>query len=131
MRQKKSVHESTVVMVQQVLPNDLNPLGNLLGGTLMHWMDICAGLAAARHASCAVVTAAVEHMDFRHPVPLGDMVTLTAFLTKVGNTSMRVRVEAEAENLKIGSRRTVNCAEFIFVAMDEKGKPTQVPLLSL
>lgn len=118
-----------MVMVQQVLPNDTNPLGNLLGGTLMHWMDICAGLAAARHANEAVVTAAVDHIDFRHPVRMGEMVTLTAVLTKVGRTSMNVRVEVVAENLKTGNTVTANRADFVFVAMDSEYRPTEVPLL--
>lgn len=129
MRKMKKVSDSTVTMVQQVLPNDINPLGNLLGGTLMHWMDICAGLAASRHANQAVVTAAVDHIDFRHPIRMGEMVTLTAKLTKVGRTSMNINVEVVAENLMTGSKIVANRADFVFVAMDSSYKPTEVPLL--
>ena len=129
MRRTKKVSDSTVTMVQQVLPNDTNPLGNLLGGTLMHWMDICAGLAAARHANEAVVTAAVDHIDFKHPVHMGEMVTLTAKLTKVGRTSMNISMEAVAENLKTGNTIIANRADFVFVAMDSEYQPTEVPLL--
>ncbi len=129
MRKRKKVSDSSVTMVQHVLPNDTNPLGNLLGGTMMHWMDICAGLAAARHANQMVVTAAVDHIDFRHPVRMGDMVTLTANLVKVGRTSMNVHVEAVAEHLKTGEQRIANCADFVFVAMSPEYHPTEVPLL--
>ncbi len=129
MRKVKKVSDSMVTMVQHVLPNDTNPLGNLLGGTMMHWMDICAGLAAARHANQTVVTAAVDHIDFRHPVRMGDMVTLTARLTKAGRTSMHVCVEVVAEQLKTGEKKIANRADFVFVAMSPEYHPAEVPLL--
>ncbi len=123
----KPASKSELVMTQLVLPNDTNNLGNLLGGRLMHWIDIAGALAASRHSSKNVVTVALDSLDFRHPVHMGEMVTLKAKLTWTGRTSMEVVVKVYAENLKTGSVRMTNKAYLTFVAVDDDGKPTPVP----
>ncbi len=118
-------------MNELVLPNDTNLLGNLLGGRLMHWIDIAGGMAASRHANSVVVTASVDNLDFRHPVKLGDIVRLKAKLTWVGKTSMEVKVDVFAENVKTHEVQLTNRAYLVYVALDESGKPKQVPGLRL
>ncbi len=129
MELSKSVHDSMIEMVQLVLPNDVNLLGNLKGGQLMHWIDIAAALTASKHANCTVATVSMDSLDFRHPVKLGEMIKLVATLISVGNTSMKIRVSVWAENLKTGSVLLTNEATLVFVALNENGKPTRVPRL--
>lgn len=128
-RPSKSVQESMIEMCQLVLPNDTNIIGNLLGGRLMHWIDIAGALAASRHSNCVVATAALDSLDFRHPVRVGEMVRLKPRITWVGNTSMEVRVDVYCENMKTGAVIKTNKAYITFVALDDKGQPTQVPSL--
>lgn len=125
----KSPSETQVIMTELVLPNDTNLLGNLLGGRLMHWLDICGALAASRHSNSIVVTAGVEKLDFRHPVRIGEMVVLTARLIWCGRTSMKVKVIIESENLLTGLRIITNKATLTFVAMSKVGTPIEVPRL--
>ena len=125
----KSVHDSMIEMVQLVLPNDVNLLGNLKGGQLMHWIDIAAALAASKHANRIVATVSMDSLDFKHPVKLGEMIRLVATLISVGNTSMKIRVSVWAENLQTGSVLLTNEATLVFVALNENGKPTRVPRL--
>lgn len=120
-----------IEMTELVLPNDTNLLGNLLGGRLMHWIDIAGALTASRHSNCVVATAALDSLDFRHPVRVGEMVRLKAKITWVGNTSMEVRVDVYCENMKTGATIKSNKAYITFVALDDSGKPTQVPSLCL
>lgn len=127
----KTVEESMIEMTELVLPNDTNLLGNLLGGRLMHWIDIAGALTASRHSNCVVATAALDSLDFRHPVRVGEMVRLKSRITWVGNTSMEVRVDVYCENMKTGSVIKSNKAYITFVALDDSGKPTQVPELCL
>lgn len=94
---------SQVEMTELVLPNDTNLLGNLLGGRLMHWIDIAGAMAASRHSNRIVATVALDSLDFRHPARMGELVMLKAKLTWVGRTSMEVKVSAYAENLKTGN----------------------------
>lgn len=122
---------SAVEMTELVLPNDTNLLGNLLGGRMMHWMDIAGGMAAIRHANRNVATIVVDCLDFRHPVHVGEIVTLKAKLTWVGRTSMEVVIHAYAENPMSGTVILTNTAYFTFVALDDAGKPTPVPGLAL
>lgn len=128
-RPSKSVQESMIEMCQLVLPNDTNIIGNLLGGRLMHWIDMAGALAASRHSNCVVATAALDSLDFRHPVRVGEMVRLKPRITWVGNTSMEVRVDVYCENMKTGAVIKTNKAYITFVALDDKGQPTQVPSL--
>jgi acyl-CoA hydrolase len=125
----KTPEESEVDMTELVLPNDTNLLGNLLGGRLMHWIDIAGAMAATRHARNTVATVALDSLDFRHPVRMGEMVLLKAKLTWAGRTSMEVKVTAHAENLKTGSLILTNRAYLTFVALDAEGRPTPVPPL--
>ena len=121
----KRIIESTITMTELVLPNNTNQLGKLLGGQLMHWIDICAALCAAKHNNCVCVTASVDKIDFRHSINLGDAVTLTASINRVFNTSMEVGVKVYAESFKKGTRIHTNSAYLTFVSVDSDGKPVK------
>jgi acyl-CoA hydrolase len=125
----KSPNSSKVEMTELVLPNDTNILGNLLGGTLMHWIDIAGAMAASRHSNRVVATVALDSLDFRHPIHMGEMVKLQAKLTWAGTTSMEVLVKVYAENLKTGNIILTNKAYITYVALDDTGKPVRVPPL--
>lgn len=120
---------SEVEMTELVLPNDTNLLGNLLGGRLMHWIDISGAMVASRHANRIVATVAMDSLDFRHPTRMGELVILRAKLTWSGRTSMEVTVKAYAENMKLGTVILTNKAYLTFVALDDEGKPCVVPTL--
>lgn len=126
----KTPSVSAVEMTELVLPNDTNILGNLLGGRMMHWMDIASAMAATRHSNKAVATIAMDSLDFRHPVRMGEIVILKAKLTWAGRTSMAVMVKAYAENPKTGAVILTNKAYLTFVALDDQGNPTPVPRLT-
>jgi acyl-CoA hydrolase len=122
------VKDSQVTMVELVLPNDTNILRNLLGGRLMHWMDIACAMAAARHCNNVAVTAAVDELSFHTPIKLGNIVILKASVNRVFNTSMEVGVRVEAEDVETGEIRHSNSAYFTFVNVDGKtGKKIPVP----
>ncbi len=124
----KKVSESATTMTEIVMPNDTNPLGNLMGGNLMRWMDMAAGICAGRHCESYAVTASVDHVSFHQPIPLGEVVTLDARVTRAFNTSVEVFVEVFISNFKGGNPRKSNHAYFTFVAIDEESKkPTAVP----
>ena len=99
MAKKKFVSESRVVMTELVLPNDTNTLNNLMGGRLMHWMDIGAAIAAQKHSNRIVVTASVDNISFGKPIQLGDVVTLTASVSRAFNSSMEVFINVKSENI--------------------------------
>ena len=119
--------DTEVNMTQLVLPSDTNMLGNLLGGRLLHWIDIVGALAATRHARKATATAAIERVDFRHPVHKDDMVMLNARVIWTGRSSIKVRVHVETENMYTGAIVSTNDAFLTYVAMDKDGVPCQVP----
>jgi len=123
----KAVRDSQVITTQLVLPNDTNGLGNLLGGTLMHWIDIAAAIAAQRHADRVCVTASVDEINFHHPVRLGDVVTLQASVNRAFRTSMEIGVVVTAESRSGHDSRRANNAYLTFVAIDESGRPVSVP----
>lgn len=123
----KKVSDSQIVMTELVLPNHTNQLGNLLGGQLMHWIDICAALSAAKHANRVCVTASVDRIDFHHPIRLGDAVTLVASVNRVFRTSMEVGVKVYAQNFREGTRIHTNTAYLTFVSVDNEGKPVPAP----
>lgn len=131
MEKSKNVNESLVTMTELILPNDTNLLGNLLGGRLMHWMDIAGAMAATRHSNRVVATVEVDNLEFKNPVKMGDILIINAKLTWVGRTSMEVRVESYAENISNGEKILANRSFIIFVALDDSGKPTPVPELLL
>jgi acyl-CoA hydrolase len=124
----KKVAESKSVMTELVMPNDTNPLGNLMGGYLMRWMDIACAIAAGRHTESHVVTVSVDHVSFQSPIYLGDVITLEASVTRAFNTSVEIYVEVFASDIKGGSSRRCNHAYFTFVAVgDDKKTPVAVP----
>ncbi len=123
----RRVSESQSEMNQLVLPNDANPLGSLLGGTLMHWIDLAGALAAHRHCHQFVVTASVDHIDFLVPVQVGDLVILRSSVNRAFRTSMEVGVKAWVENYLAGTRRHVSSAYLTFVAVDREGHHLPVP----
>ncbi len=123
----RAVRDSHVYMTELVLPNDTNQLGNLLGGRLMHWIDIAAAISAAKHSGCVCVTASVDELDFHDPIRLGEIVVLQASINRAFTTSMEVGVLVTAENIRAGLPRKANNAYLTFVAIDEQGKPVPVP----
>lgn len=125
----KTPKESEVEMTELVLPNDTNLLGNLLGGRLMHWIDIAAAMAASRHSNKVVATRVMEQIDFRIPIHMGDIVILKAKLVWTGKTSMRVLVKVFREDLKNGKKSLTNEAFLTFVALGEEKLPALVPAL--
>jgi len=126
-RKKKFPHESFVSMTELVLPNDTNTLNNLMGGRLMHWMDIVSAIAGQKHSNRIVVTASVDNISFKHPILLGNVVTLRARVTRAFTSSMEIRIDVEAEDAPSGKKFDSNVAYFTFVALDSNGKPTDVP----
>jgi len=123
----KPVRDSQVTTTQLVLPNDTNQLGNLLGGTLMHWIDITAAIAAQRHSGRVCVTASVDNLEFHHAIRLGEVVTLEASVNRAFRTSMEVGVRVTAHGSSTTPLRRSNTAYLTFVAIDENGAPTPVP----
>jgi acyl-CoA hydrolase len=126
-KKKKHPRESFVSMTELVLPNDTNTLNNLMGGRLMHWMDIVSAISAQKHSNRIVVTASVDNISFRQPIQLGNVVTLKARVTRAFNSSMEVRIDVEAENIPEATKAESNSAYFTFVAVDNEGRPTDVP----
>jgi acyl-CoA hydrolase len=126
-KEGKSVRTSQAEMTEVVLPNDANPLGYLLGGRLMHLMDIAAALAAHRHSNSYVVTASVDYVDFRNPIRVGDIVILKSSVNRVFSTSMEVGVKVFSENVLTGERKHTSSAYLTFVAIDENWRPKRVP----
>ncbi|HEY5746911.1 MAG TPA: acyl-CoA thioesterase [Chryseolinea sp.] len=126
-RKKKFPRESFVSMTELVLPNDTNTLNNLMGGRLMHWMDIVSAISAQKHSNSIVVTASVDNISFKHPIRLGNVVTLKAKVTRAFNSSMEVRIDVEAEDVPNAHKFESNAAYFTFVALDPEGKTRDVP----
>jgi acyl-CoA hydrolase len=126
-RKKKHPRESLVSMTELVLPNDTNTLNNLMGGRLMHWMDIVSAIAGQKHSNSTVVTASVDNISFRSPIQLGNVVTLRAKVTRAFTSSIEIRIDVEAENIPEGKKVASNTAYFTFVAVDKEGKPVEVP----
>jgi uncharacterized protein (TIGR00369 family) len=125
----KSPSASRVTLSQMMQPEHANSLGNVHGGWVMKLVDEAGGLTCMRHAQQRVVTVAVDQMTFRHPVRIGDLVTLTAEVSYVGSTSMEVEVRVMAENPVTGQSWHTNTAYLVYVALDEDGRPTEVPPL--
>ena len=123
----RPVKDSQSEMVEIVLPNDANPLGNLLGGRLMHLIDMAGALAAHRHSRSYVVTASMDHLDFLAPVHVGDLLILRSSVNRAFRTSVEVGVKCWVENYIAGSKRPVSSAYLTFVAVDREGKHLLVP----
>ena len=123
----RPVKDSQSEMVEIVLPNDANPLGNLLGGRLMHLIDMAGALAAHRHSRSYVVTASMDHLDFLAPVHVGDLLILRSSVNRAFHTSVEVGVKCWVENYIAASKRHVSSAYLTFVAVDQSGKHLPVP----
>ncbi|MBU3010906.1 acyl-CoA thioesterase [Polaribacter vadi] len=128
MEAKKSI-ESLTVLTDLVLPGDTNYLDNLFGGELLARMDRACSIAARRHSSRIVVTASVNHVAFSKSVPVGSVVTIEAKVSRAFNSSMEVYVDVWIEDRQSGKRTKVNEGIYTFVAVDETGKPVQIPSL--
>jgi acyl-CoA hydrolase len=123
----RPVRESISEMTEIVLPNDANPLNALLGGRLMHWIDLAGAMAAHRHSRAYVVTASIDHMDFLVPVRVGDFVILRSSVNRAFRTSMEVGVKAWVEYYRSEENRHVSSAYLTFVAIDAAGNHLVVP----
>lgn len=117
------------IMNELVLPNDTNTLNNLMGGKLLHWMDISAAIAAQKHSNSIVVTASVDGVSFKESIQLGDVVTLISKVTRAFNTSMEIFIEVFAQNIPKGEKYKCNDAYYTFVALDSRNKPISVPAI--
>ena len=127
--QGKRISESQVTISQVMLPTDANVYGNVHGGVIMKLVDDAGAIVATRHSRSIVVTVAVDSMTFLSPIYVGNLVTFTAALSYVGRTSMEVEVLVEAEDPLTGAKTHTNTAYLVYVALDEDGRPTEVPSL--
>lgn len=127
MAKKKFAKESATIMTEMVLPNDTNTLNNLMGGKLMHWLDVVAAIAAQKHSNRIVVTASADNISFKQPIALGNVVTLKSQVTRSFNSSMEVFIEVTAEDIPANKKVMTHRAYFTFVAVDQNGKPIEVP----
>lgn len=126
---EKHPQDSYVVMSELVLPNDTNTLGNLMGGKLMHWMDIAAAIAAQKHCNCPVVTASMDNISFNNPIKLGNVLTIEAKVIRAFTTSMEIYLKVWGEDLSAQYKYLTNEAYATFVALDPNGKPRKVPAI--
>jgi acyl-CoA hydrolase len=129
--QGKRISESSVTTVQPMSPQDANPAGNVQGGVIMRLVDEAGGIVARRHSRMNTVTASVDRIDFVNPVYIGDVLTIKANLNLVGRTSMEVGARVEAENPITGEIRHTASAFLTYVALDDNGRPAEVPPLIL
>jgi acyl-CoA hydrolase len=127
--QAKPASESATEMVQVVLPNDANPLGFILGGTVMHLIDIAGAIACHRHTRTLLVTAAVDDLQFLNPIKVGDLIILKARVTCVFTTSLEVQVDVFSEETLTGTRQLTSRAFLTFVAIDRQGGRVRIPPL--
>ena len=125
----KTVEESRIVMARTMQPSDANPFGNVHGGLIMYLADEAGGAVAIRHSRRRCVTVAMDSMNFKEPVYIGDLLTVRACLTFVGKTSMEVEVEIEAENLRTGQARLAGTSHLVYVALDDDERPVAAPPL--
>ena len=123
---KKTVKNTHVIMHELILPNDTNLLGNVLGGRVMHLMDMCAAMSASKHARTAVVTASVDRLDFLAPIKMGGIMILKSSVNYTGKSSMEVGVRIESENPKTGDTNHTSSAYLTFVSLNDNGKPQRV-----
>ncbi len=123
----RTVRETQSDYAEVCLPNDANLLGNMLGGHVMHLVDLCGAIAAMRHARCTVVTAAIDQMTFLHPIHIGELVRLKSQVNRVFRTSMEVGVKVWVENLQSGELKHTSSAYLTFVALDRAGNRVILP----
>jgi acyl-CoA hydrolase len=127
MKKQKSVKSSFTTMTELVLPNDTNTLNNLMGGRMMHWLDIVSAISAQKHSNRIVVTASVDNVSFKNSIKLGNVVTLEAQVTRAFSSSIEVHVNVYAEDIPSGTKVKSNEAFLTFVAVDQLGNPIDVP----
>lgn len=124
----KTTSLSETIMTEMIMPNDTNPLGNLMGGNLMRWMDICCGICAGKHCEAHVVTASVDNVSFQKPIAEGSVITLKAKVTRAFRTSVEVYVEVYVSEINGMNTYKSNHAYFTFVGLDsETKKPIEIP----
>ncbi|HKJ32057.1 MAG TPA: acyl-CoA thioesterase [Balneolales bacterium] len=124
---KRTVAASRIRMNELVMPNDTNPLGNLMGGRLLQWMDVCSAISAQRHCNRNVVTVSVDSVEFKSAIKLGEVVVIEGEVTRSFHTSMEVAMQVWAENLRTGERRLCTTSYYTFVAVDADGNTVPVP----
>jgi len=129
MKKRKAVRESQTVMSEMMMPHHANNAGSVHGGVILKMLDTIAAVCATRHAGSLCVTASFDRVDFHEPIRVGELVIMSASVNYVGRTSMEVGVCVEAENMKTGRRRHTNSSYITMVAVNDKGKPRQVPAL--
>lgn len=122
----KKVSDTYTLKTELVLPNDTNNLNNLMGGKLLHWMDVIAAISAQRATNRTVVTVAVDFVEFKNPIPLGSIVILEARVTRTFTSSLEIRIDVQIESLATGERKDSNTAYYTFVAVDQSGRPIPV-----
>ena len=125
----KAPRESRVELVQLVLPNDANTLGNVLGGMVLHWIDLAAAIVAHRHCRMQCVTASIDQVSFEAPIRIGQLAVITGRMTYAGRTSMEIRVDVQSEDLRTARRIQTSTAYLTFVAIDAKGVSPGIPRL--
>lgn len=125
----KTPDQSVVITTELIFPSMANLMNNLQGGQMMHFMDITGALTCRKHSGCEVATVAVDKIDFRYPVRVGEVITLTSKMIWVGRSSMKVKITVISENLKSGESRQTNTAYFTYVALDDKSRPVAVARL--
>jgi acyl-CoA hydrolase len=126
----KTPSQSRAILTEIVLPNDTNNLNNLMGGRLLHWMDIAAAITAHRHCNRTCVTASVNNVSFEHPIPKGSIVTLEANISRAFSSSMEIFIDVWTEDTLSGNKTKCNEAIYTFVAVDAMGKPAKVSEVS-
>jgi acyl-CoA hydrolase len=127
----KNPTESEIIMTELGIPNDANILGNILGGRVMHWIDLCAAMAAHKHCNSICVTASIEGLNFLHPIKLGQLALLKARVVYTGRTSLLVKVTIHSEDMDTGEKLKTTEAYLTFVSLGKDGKPKKVPALIL
>lgn len=126
-KQERTCRDSFTSMVQIVMPNDTNPLNNLMGGNLLKWMDMASSISAAKHSGSVVVTAAVDNVSFEKSIKLGDVVTIESIVTRTFKTSIEVFIQVFTRGFVDANSIKSNEAFYTFVALDAEGKPCEVP----
>ena len=129
-RERVALSESHTEMTEMLLPNDTNNLGRALGGVVLHWMDICGAISAMRFANQQCVTASMDHVDFIAPIDLGEIAVIQSYVFNTGRTSIDVKVDVHSENPRTGKHQETTTSFLTFVAIDEGGKPIEVPDLA-
>ena len=124
--QAKKPSDSLNIQTELIMPGQTNPLGNLMGGNLLRWMDVAAGISALKHAGHIAVTVSVDNVSFKAPIKVGDVVTIKSFVTRAFNTSMEVFCEVMVENIELGTKILSHTAFFTFVSLDKEGNTIKV-----